>query len=287
MATIANTGELITAITDLETPVSMPEGTIASKMDATEVNTLMQGIEDAFNKLYEKLRLLEDLHDFTKTYIGNEFKKNRQAFLEAKAEIDKVSDVYQQTTSKAGTVRFGSGNVVTDRDGTPIDTCNSIGGGAYIPASTTIAEYEPSSAVISAKDTPYKRVTTPARNYKSFYVSEEPPVDPVRETIRFVLPHPSLANCIDVSAFHAEIEKLCLELDDGTSIEIPEEKQLSKRTNVAAVMLELRSTKNETQDVNIYQQSLPNKLETADRSGEIKDTIFESMIAKNNGTTFA
>ena len=69
MATIANTDELIEAITSLETSVTLPEGTVSSKMDATEINTLMQGIEDVFEKLYEKLRVLEDLHDFTKKYI--------------------------------------------------------------------------------------------------------------------------------------------------------------------------------------------------------------------------
>ena len=64
MATIANTDELIDAITSLETSVALPEGTVSSKMDATEINTLMQGIEDAFEKLYEKVRALEDLHDY-------------------------------------------------------------------------------------------------------------------------------------------------------------------------------------------------------------------------------
>ena len=146
----------------------MPEGTVASKMDATEINTLMQGIEDAFNKLYEKLRLLEDLHDFTKTYIENEFSKNQAAFREAKAEIDKATDAYQQTSSVSSTVSFRSGAVVTDRDGTPIKSCMRIDGTTLVPANTKLQETVPSSVLVTSDLAAYRRMLTPAKSYKTF-----------------------------------------------------------------------------------------------------------------------
>lgn len=287
LATIANTDELITTITDLETSVSMPEGTIASKMDATEVNALMHGIEDAFTKLYGKLRLLEDLHDFTKTYIENEFSKNRDAFRGAKAEIDRAADVYHQTTNASSSVSFRAGAVVTDRDGTPVKSCAYIDGKTLVPANTLIQEAEPSSTVVSSNSSSYRRILTPARNYKTFYVNEQPVQGGVEETVQFVFPHAVDVNFTDISAFHADVENVVLWTEDGSKIEIPDGTHMNKRTKVISVSLTLRSTKTETQDIEIAQISKANNTLSPDEHLEsIKDTIYESLIRKNGGTTY-
>ena len=248
MATIANTDELIDAITSLETSVALPEGTVSSKMDATEINTLMQGIEDAFEKLYEKLRVLEDLHDFTKKYIENEFAKSKDAFRKAKADIDAAADTYQQTENVSHIVGFRMGSVVTDRDGTPVTSCAAVDGTTLIPSYRTIRSAEPGSAIIDANGTAYRRIITPAKNYKSFYVNETPPAEPVRE--------------------------------------VPRGTRMCPLVSVAAVSLKLRSTKNEVQDVEVSQQAKNTSSLAVDYTSEIKDTIYESMIRKNGGTTY-
>lgn len=287
MATIANTDELVTAITDLETSVSLPEGTVASKMDATEINTLMHGIEDAFDKLYEKLRLLEDLHDFTKTYIENEFAKNQAAFRQAKTEIDKTADAYQQMAKVFSTVSFRAGAVATDRDGTPVKNCALVDGATLVPANTLVQETEPSSVVPISSYTPYRRILTPAKNYKAFYVNEQPTPDAIRESVRFVFPYVVDVNFLDVSAFHANIERIVLHSPDGSQTMIPAGTHTSKRVKASSVSIVLRSTKTETQDIEIKQLNKGSGVLSADSHlDNIKDTIYESMIRKNGGTTY-
>lgn len=286
MATIANTDELIGAITSLETSVALPEGTVPSKMDATEINTLMQGIEDAFEKLYEKLRVLEDLHDFTKKYIENEFTKSKDAFRKAQSDIDAAADTYQQTGRISHTVGFRTGSVVTDRDGTPVASCAVVDGTTLIPSYRTIQSAEPGSAIIDANSTAYRRIITPAKNYKSFYVNETPPAEAVRETVQFVFQTPVTMNYMDFSAFQADIEGICLKLSDGSELVIPKGTHMCPLSSVAAVSLKLRSTKNEAQDVKVSQQSKGTSSLIVDYTGEIKDTIYESMIRKNGGTTY-
>ena len=286
MATIANTDELIDAITSLETSVALPEGTVSSKMDATEINTLMQGIEDAFEKLYEKLRVLEDLHDFTKKYIENEFAKSKDAFRKAKADIDAAADTYQQTENVSHIVGFRMGSVVTDRDGTPVTSCAAVDGTTLIPSYRTIRSAEPGSAIIDANGTAYRRIITPAKNYKSFYVNETPPAEPVRETVQFVFQHPLTMNYMDFSAFQADVEDIRLKLSDGSEVEVPRGTRMCPLVSVAAVSLKLRSTKNEVQDVEVSQQAKNTSSLAVDYTSEIKDTIYESMIRKNGGTTY-
>ena len=286
MATIANTDELIEAITSLETSVTLPEGTVSSKMDATEINTLMQGIEDVFEKLYEKLRVLEDLHDFTKKYIENEFSKSKDAFRKAQANIDAAADTYQQTENVSHTVGFRPGSVVSDRDGTPVASCAAVDGTTLIPSYRTIQSAEPGSAIIDANGTAYRRIITPAINYKSFYVNETPPAEAVRETVQFVFQRPLTMNYMDFSAFQADIEGVRLKLSDGSEVEVPKGTHMCPLASVAAISLKLKSTKNEIQDIEVSQQAKNANSLTVDYTSELKDTIYESRIRKNGGTTY-
>lgn len=285
MARIASTSELVTTISDLETSVSLPQGTVASKMDAVEINTLMQGVEDAFNKLYEKLRQLEDLHDFTKRYIQNEFKKNAAAFKKMTASIDKTTDTHENVVLQSMQASFENGVVVTDRDGMPIKAADFVGGKALIPASMTINQSEPESTIVNTNSVAYKRILTPASNYKTFYANEQPPAVPIQETLDLVYPRETEFNFLDVSAFNADIREASVTDENGIKIPINLSRHTMKRVKAKKVSLVLESTKNETQDVQMNYDARYDKDGSSYIDG-IKSTIYETMIRNNGGTTF-
>ena len=285
MARIASTSELVTTISALAPSVTLPQGTIASKMDATEINTLMKGIEDAFNKLYEKLRQLEDLHDFTKRYIQNEFKKNADAFKKMSSSIDKTADTNENIVLQSMHVSFENGAVVTDRDGTPIKTADFVGGKTLIPASMTINQATPESTIVSTNSVAYKRILTPASNYKAFYANEQPPAEPIRETLDLVYPKEAEINFLDVSAFNADIKEASVTDANGIKVPVDLGRHTMKRVKAKKVSLVLESTKNEVQDVQMNYDKRHDQDGSKYTDG-IKSTIYETMIRNNGGTTF-
>ena len=287
MANIANTDALLAAITDIETPAELPQGTVASKMDAAEINQVMQGIESAFNRLYEKLRLLEDLHDFSREYISSEFRKTSEAFTEVVSTIDKTVDSYVNDTAMASSAGFESGHVITDRDGSPVETASLLNGTILVPARHTVETAEPSSASVVSAYTPYRRILTPASNYESFHINEQPTAAPLTEEVSFLLPKPKKVNFIDVSAFGAKVEGVRLLLENGDTVPISTGSHMFPRYLIHGITMTLRSIQTKPEDIEVTDQRCGNdSAEMEQDITDVKDTIFETMIASNGSTTF-
>lgn len=282
MADITNTLELVDTISTLETATDLPKGTVASKMDSVEINQLMNGIKTAFDKLYEKLRLLEDLHDFTKKYIQNEFKKSEAAFNRANANIDRSADSYENLVVQSMTTSFATGIVVTDRDGTPIPTADYIDGTTLMPRSTDVLVPEPASAVVTSDGVAYRRIITPARNYKSFYADEQPPAVPIREAIDFVYATPADINFISVSPFRCKILEMSVTDAGGVKTMVDPSNHMIPKTKVERISVEIESTKCDTQEIEM------NFRDTGDVTGSqyldgIKSTIYETIVRNSGG----
>ena len=104
--------------------------------------------------------------------------KNADAFKKMSSSIDKTADTNENIVLQSMHVSFENGAVVTDRDGTPIKTADFVGGKTLIPASMTINQATPESTIVSTNSVAYKRILTPASNYKAFYANEQPPAEP-------------------------------------------------------------------------------------------------------------
>lgn len=284
MANIANTDELIDTISDLTTQITLPSGTFSGKMDSSETNALFSGIEETLNKLYEKVRLLEDIHNFTQKYIENEFAKNQAGFNKAMAAIQQSTDLYQQTRRKQKSVSFAQGEVVNDRNGVPIETAKYINGSTIIPQNTTITTASISSVVSSSESgLPYRRITNPPERYKSFHVDEAPCDAPITESVTFYLSNPVDANFIDVSPFNAKIKSMKvmkadgekeIDLGKGNGTTCDELKQVS------IVQVELECMKSDIVDMEIPAE---NSAQEADKLDSVLTTVFEAQVKKNGG----
>lgn len=282
MADITNTLELVDTISTLETAADLPKGTVASKMDSVEINQLMNGIKTALDKLYEKLRLLEDLHDFTKKYIQNEFKKNEAAFKRANADIDRATDTNENLVVQSMTASFATGIVMTDRDGTPIPTADYIDGTTLVPENTDMLVPEPASAVVASGKAAYRRILTPAKNYKSFYVEEQPPAEPIRETVDFVYVNPVNINFIDVSPFKDKILAMSVTDENDVKMPINPSSHMIPRTKAKCISMEIESTKCDSQEIELNFRN-PGNVHGEQYLDGIKGTIYETIVRNSGG----
>lgn len=286
MANIANTDELIATISDLMTQISLPSGTFSRKMNSSETNELFSGIEDALNKLYEKVRQLEDLHNFTQKYIENEFSKNKAGFDKALAAIQQSTDLYQQTRRKQKSVSFSKGIVVMDRNGVPMETAKYINGSTIVPHSITVTTAAISSVVSTSESgLPYRRVLNPPEHYKTFHADETMRSAPVTELVTFFLTKPININFLDVSPFNAKVNSVKViqsdagekQIDFGTGTETTCE----PIKDASIIQVELECLKSEAIEAEVPEAGAES---TAGQFDDMLTTVFEAQIKKNGDT---
>jgi len=283
MATITNSDELVSNIKHLTTPINLPSNTFSEKMDAGEVNGLFEGIEICLNNLYEKLRMLEDLHDFSEEYIKNEFNKVKPALDDAIVKLGDAAEDYANTTTKANLLTFRGGTIVTDRDGTAINSAQVIDGKIIMAGAAKISEATPTRAVVGSTDIVYRRSEMPADNYKSFYVMESYPVRPVEEYIDFFFARPTIINFIKASAFNAELSNITIYKSNNEILEVSGENMVFPECTAIGIHVELKGGKIEpvrmevTGDKDTF-SSLENVYEE-----DALNSIFEKHIKDNGG----
>lgn len=285
MAKITNTSELVSAIQTISTQTDIPSASIGTKMEATEINTLFNSVETAFNTLYEKLRLLEDIHDFTELYIQNEFSKAQKEINDAILKLDTASELYQDASVKAETVSFSSGAVIYDRDGRAIDTANTVDNNTIIANSVNVSEVVPASAFVQSNTTAYRRSKLPASNYKAFYVSETLFESPVTETLEFTFAQPALINYVKVSAMNATIKNTAVLTRTRDESTMYHNSILCDETMASGIRVELESAATDSITVSVTEPSDTFASVETTYSNSVLDTLFEQSVKNGEKIT--
>lgn len=283
MPNITNTDELIDTLTNLTTSVELPGGRFEPKMNAGANNITFDNIEQAFNQLYQKLRQLEDLHDFTELYIRNEFKKNKEVLDDAIQKLDAAGDDYTNTSTKANTASFQNSLVVTDRDGSSISTGTIIDGSTIMAASTDLTEAEPVQVNIQSSDIAYRRVRLPAEQYRAFYVSEQIRKDKIKESIDFLFYKPMTINFTRISAFNSTITRVALRHSNQNLEDIDWKHYGCKTISAIGIHIELESGAQEAITMNIQEDKDSFSNLEQQNIDSLVDTIFEHDMKKNGG----
>lgn len=283
MSNITNTDELIDTLSNLTTSVELPGGTFLPKMNASANNTTFDDIESAFNKLYEKLRQLEDFHNFTELYIRNEFQKNKAAFDSAIQKLDEAGDDYTNTSIKADTASFQNSLVVTDRDGSSVSTGTILDGSVLMAASSDLQEAEPSQVNIHSTDIPYRRVRLPAENYRAFYASETIRKDKIKESIDFLFHKSMPINFVRMGAFNSTVTRVALRHANQDLEDIDLNHFGCKNVSAIGIHVELESGAQKTITMNIQENR--DKFADTEQShiDSLIDTVFEQDIKKTGG----
>ena len=72
---------------------------ISDIMSSNELNTSFNYIEQELNNLYDSIRMLEQLGNYTKEYVTQQIETKENQFKEYLKTIEDVADLYQDTNS--------------------------------------------------------------------------------------------------------------------------------------------------------------------------------------------
>ena len=279
MATITTTQELQDTITDLLTPVDMPDGKIGNKLSTYDTNLFFQSLEEILNALYVKCRQLEDLHNFATLYIQKEFDKCQEALDSAIDRINNKSDVYANITEKITTCDFNSSSLQTDRDGTPIVSA-TIYKNKILPHNLTIKKANLADYTAYRSDFPYRLQENPLDSYKSFYILESINSDGVTEKLNILFDKIIPINFFDISIFGCT-NSVKIIRDDNILIETNE--ITNDVINAKGIEITLKSVNAEPINLSVSSNADSYTYVTDNYKNELKDNVFNTYLTRKGG----
>lgn len=277
---INNLAELKDTIETLTTQIDAPSIALSAKMDATEINNFFESVETALNKMYEKLRLLQDLHDFSKEFIQSSFAKAMADLGEVNVDSDIASQEYRNTKVRACVAVYGNPTSVRDRDGSALYQAG-VENGKVTPGSAVIRKADPSSSATFTTEVCYRRSPIPASNYKTFYVLENTSGKLPSEKTTFFLSTPVKLNHIDAAAFNSDIESISIICSNGETIDIPVGGTTFAEKEVMAIEITLKSTKRDKIAVEVSDKSSTFTATDKQAVSDVLDSVWETYIAQH------
>ena len=266
--------DTITALTK-NTNISIP--VLSRKMNSDEFNNIFRTMQENLNSLYEKCRLLEDLRNFTQSYIQNEFKKKNAAFNSAIKELEKSTVDYENITKIACEIPFNLSPIVTlDRDGVAIKSPEIIEGSKLLQSNTTVNKINNLYMSSNSSDIPYRQIMTPPENYRSFYIMPYPSVDGIKESLQIIFSQEAYINYLDIQAFGAKITDLYIIRSDNQIIKVDTSQYGINLQSVKGIQIDLSTNYFKPLEINyITTNDSYNKINRAVKQ-DVFNTIFET-----------
>ena len=174
---------------------------VTDKMDAEAFNASCKKIENYLNGLYEKIRLIEDLDEFSRSYVLQKIGEKEAKLRERLKVAEDVATVYQKKDSVSVMVPFiDSSEVVRDRDGSVISHMQ-LKNKKLEADNDVMAEPEIISVTFASNSTCYNNSysnLTKGKAGVSFYSLQEPPRDGVQENVTVYLASPAQCNYVSI-----------------------------------------------------------------------------------------
>lgn len=280
---IQNAQQLSDVISDLKNPIDYNIGSFTEKVSKDDTDNLFTNIEDRLNKLYEKIRYLQDLHDFVLYYVQDTFKKKNDGFNKLLNDFEDCTTYYEDVTSITHNLPFNSNaTVIKDRDGSIVTQACSVNG--LIVNKYEIAEEANISAVdVISNEYYYRNYPLPLNRYKSFYVIEDPINGGITETLNIVFNNHFAANSMMFDLSNCAISSISLIRNDNELINVDKTNMITFNTeNIKGLKLTLNCNNYKKQTVDtIYYKDI-DTISFNKYINNIKDGIFN---AENGGET--
>ena len=217
-------GWLQETIKELQTQISALQditGTVAfsTTMDEAELNEYLEATETIFNSLYDKSRLLADLHDQAQNWAVKEIEQAEDLLHDTLYNLEQNMQELLTNGCIVIPITKSSANVCRLNDGTILPKCLITKKG-IIPSYNIIAASQVSSIYIERNYTPVKStmelIATQAGmvNYKL-----SKPAD-IEETLMLRLPVDFKGNHINCVPVNADIASLAAVDSNGETIEL-------------------------------------------------------------------
>ena len=180
----------------------------ADKMDADSYNLACRQIEYQLNVLYEKIRLLQDIDEFARSYAEMKIAEKEEKLRDSLKIIEDVADLYHDGDSIAMMVPMQSdGGIVRDRDGAIIPSMQQING-KLVMDTNAIGEaaiaYVSNSAPVPCYNSSYANLVNGKHGMSTYMVTDDLK-DGLVETISVDFARTSSVNYVSVAPVNAEI----------------------------------------------------------------------------------
>ena len=259
-----------------------------SKITAAQYNEIFNSIEAELTKLYERMRLLEDVKDYCREYILKEIQDKKETFQKRLKTIEHAADSFQESGCVAYAVNLNSPvTEIFDRNGDSIqpmflgegNLCNFDKATSTAVISNVMREGD-CACYNSTSDN-----LTDNKSCRSLYLLEEFEPDGVREDYEISFATPTLCNYIDVDVVNCDIENLSAVLEDDTILEIdsPNVKRITESTITGInFTLHCKNYKIESTLQNFDDYDAFNKIDSGSYERKSNEIIVHDIVNKNN-----
>lgn len=208
---IINAHDIDAVFKDLSKTDSTAPNLMNETMNAEEFNTSFHIIEAQLNRLYEKIRLLDDVADFTKNYITTEIASKEDRCREQLKVIEERVNEYHNKQTISQQVKFEpSIDTITDRTGATIPQFTIINNHLEVPGRITHMAAL-SSIITSPTSSRYKETQTTINNkhiVMSYYINTSTADTIIREQVAISLKDKNTYNYLYINPVNCQIKNM-------------------------------------------------------------------------------
>lgn len=181
---------------------------LSETMLSDEANITFEYIETELNTIYDKIRLLEQLHNYTEVFVKEQIEKKENQFKEYLKTIEDVSDLYQDNNSVSYLIQFlASKDTIRDRDGSIIQQMDINNHSLEMPG-TILAKVNLNNIIHKSDIDCYNNTYNNLLKEKpgvSIYFADNPFVGGVLEQVQTTISNPQTYNYIGLDITNAQL----------------------------------------------------------------------------------
>lgn len=229
----------ILGYTEGDYPSGMGEG-----LSSSEYNSNMSIIELRLNVLYQKIKYMQELVDYTKNYVISEIKNRNEEFKEKLKIISEVTDIYRDQSSVAQIVYLTQcSEQITDRDGSIVKPM-IISDKKLVPPGNTVSFLRINSIVNNSSAIKYSSNYENLKNGEAgsaIYLSDNIMAGGLDENVNIQFDEGSSINYIDIPVINGDIATYEITYTNDSKKEITPLDKYIEAADIKEILIKIKS----------------------------------------------
>ena len=225
--------------TEGDYPSGMGEG-----LSSSEYNNNMSIIELRLNVLYQKIKYMQELVDYTKNYVISEIKNRNEEFKEKLKIISEVTDIYRDQSSVAQIVYLTQcSEQITDRDGSIVKPM-IISDKKLVPPGNTVSSLRINSVVNNSSAIKYSSNYENLKNGEAgsaIYLSDNIMAGGLDENVNIQFDEGSSINYIDIPVINGDIATYEITYTNDSKKEITPLDKYIEAADIKEILIKIKS----------------------------------------------
>ena len=225
--------------TEGDYPSGMGEG-----LSSSECNNNMSIIELRLNVLYQKIKYMQELVDYTKNYVISEIKNRNEEFKEKLKIISEVTDIYRDQSSVAQIVYLTQcSEQITDRDGSIVKPM-IISDKKLVPPGNTVSSLRINSVVNNSSAIKYSSNYENLKNGEAgsaIYLSDNIMAGGLDENVNIQFDEGSSINYIDIPVINGDIATYEITYTNDSKKEITPLDKYIEAADIKEILIKIKS----------------------------------------------